>query len=33
VKAHVSHSFGELGVQSRAEAVAAALQRGILPAR
>jgi DNA-binding NarL/FixJ family response regulator len=33
VKAHISHIFDKLGVQSRAEAVAAALQRGILPLR
>jgi len=30
VKAHISHIFDKLGVQSRAEAVAAALQRGIV---
>jgi len=33
VKAHISHIFDKLGVQSRAEAVAAALLRGILPLR
>ena len=31
VKSHISHIFGKLGVQSRAEAVAAALQRGVVP--
>jgi DNA-binding NarL/FixJ family response regulator len=31
VKTHISHIFGKLGVQSRAEAVAVALQRGIVP--
>jgi DNA-binding NarL/FixJ family response regulator len=31
VKAHMSHIFDKLDVQSRAEAVAAALQRGIVP--
>jgi DNA-binding NarL/FixJ family response regulator len=31
VKSHISHIFGKLRVQSRAEAVAAALQRGIVP--
>jgi DNA-binding NarL/FixJ family response regulator len=31
VKSHISHIFGKLGVQSRAEAVAVALQRGIVP--
>jgi DNA-binding NarL/FixJ family response regulator len=31
VKAHVSHIFDKLDVQSRAEAVAVALQRGIVP--
>jgi len=31
VKAHLSHIFNKLGVQSRAEAVAAALQRGLVP--
>lgn len=30
VKSHISHIFGKLGVQSRAEAVAAALQRGMV---
>jgi DNA-binding NarL/FixJ family response regulator len=30
VKSHISHIFGKLNVQSRAEAVAAALQRGLL---
>ena len=30
VKSHISHIFGKLGVQSRAEAVAAALQRGLV---
>jgi DNA-binding NarL/FixJ family response regulator len=31
VKSHLSHIFNKLQVQSRAEAVAAALQRGIVP--
>jgi DNA-binding NarL/FixJ family response regulator len=31
VKAHISHIFTKLGVQSRAEAVAVALQRGLVP--
>jgi DNA-binding NarL/FixJ family response regulator len=31
VKTHVGHIFGKLGVQSRAEAVAVALQRGLVP--
>lgn len=31
VKSHLSHIFGKLNVQSRAEAVAVALQRGIVP--
>jgi DNA-binding NarL/FixJ family response regulator len=31
VKSHLSHIFGKLNVQSRAEAVAAALQRGLVP--
>lgn len=31
VKSHLSHIFDKLQVQSRAEAVAAALQRGIVP--
>ncbi|HEX9440241.1 MAG TPA: response regulator transcription factor [Roseiflexaceae bacterium] len=31
VKSHISHIFGKLGVQSRAEAVAVALQRGMVP--
>lgn len=31
VKSHISHIFVKLGVQSRAEAVSAALQRGIVP--
>jgi len=31
VKSHISHIFGKLGVQSRAEAVAIALQRGMVP--
>lgn len=31
VKSHVSRIFTKLGVQSRAEAVAAALQRGLVP--
>lgn len=31
VKAHISHIFNKLGVQSRAEAVAVALQRGLIP--
>jgi DNA-binding NarL/FixJ family response regulator len=30
VKAHVSHIFGKLGVQSRTEAVTVALQRGLV---
>jgi DNA-binding NarL/FixJ family response regulator len=30
VKSHISHIFAKLGVQSRAEAVSAALQRGLL---
>lgn len=30
VKSHLSHIFGKLGVQSRAEAVAVALQRGLV---
>jgi DNA-binding NarL/FixJ family response regulator len=30
VKSHISHIFGKLGVQSRAEAVAIALQRGVV---
>lgn len=33
VKTHVSHIFAKLQVQSRAEAVAVALQRGIVPLR
>lgn len=33
VKSHLSHIFGKLGVQSRAEAVAVALQRGLVPMR
>lgn len=33
VKTHVSHIFAKLLVQSRAEAVAVALQRGIVPMR
>ena len=31
VKSHISHIFGKLGVQSRAEAVGVALQRGLVP--
>ncbi len=31
VKSHISHLFSKLGVQSRAEAVSAAMQRGLLP--
>ena len=31
IKAHISHIFNKLGVQSRAEAVAVALQRGLVP--
>lgn len=31
VKSHISHIFGKLNVQSRAEAVAVALQKGIVP--
>jgi DNA-binding NarL/FixJ family response regulator len=31
IKTHLSHIFGKLRVQSRAEAVAAALQRGLVP--
>lgn len=31
VKSHMSHIFSKLGVQSRAEAVATALQRGLIP--
>ena len=31
VKSHISHIFGKLNVQSRAEAVAVALQTGIVP--
>ncbi|MBI4673285.1 MAG: response regulator transcription factor [Chloroflexi bacterium] len=31
IKSHLSHIFSKLQVQSRAEAVAAALQRGIVP--
>jgi DNA-binding NarL/FixJ family response regulator len=31
IKSHISHIFGKLGVQSRAEAVAVALQRGMVP--
>ena len=30
VKSHISHIFSKLGVQSRAEAVSAAMQRGLL---
>ncbi|MFM2031266.1 MAG: hypothetical protein RLZZ297_31 [Chloroflexota bacterium] len=33
IKTHVSHIFAKLQVQSRAEAVAVALQRGIVPLR
>ncbi len=31
VKSHISHIFAKLGVQSRAEAVSTAMQRGLLP--
>jgi DNA-binding NarL/FixJ family response regulator len=31
IKTHLSHIFSKLGVQSRAEAVAVALQRGLVP--
>lgn len=31
IKTHLSHIFGKLHVQNRAEAVAAALQRGLVP--
>jgi DNA-binding NarL/FixJ family response regulator len=31
IKTHISRIFGKLGVQSRAEAVAVALQRGLVP--
>jgi DNA-binding NarL/FixJ family response regulator len=31
VKSHISHIFSKLGVQSRAEAVGVALQRGLVP--
>jgi DNA-binding NarL/FixJ family response regulator len=31
VKSHISHIFGKLGVQNRAEAVSAAVRRGLLP--
>lgn len=31
VKSHISHIFGKLNVQSRAEAVSVALQRGLVP--
>ncbi len=31
IKSHISHIFDKLGVQSRAEAVAVALQRGLVP--
>lgn len=31
IKTHLSHIFGKLRVQNRAEAVAAALQRGLVP--
>jgi DNA-binding NarL/FixJ family response regulator len=33
IKTHISRIFDKLGVQSRAEAVAAALQRGLVPLR
>jgi DNA-binding NarL/FixJ family response regulator len=33
VKSHISHIFDKLDVQSRAEAVAVALQRGLVPLR
>jgi len=32
VKSHLAHTYDKLGVQSRTEAIAAARQRGILPA-
>ena len=31
VKSHISHIYGKLGVQNRAEAVTVAMQRGLLP--
>ncbi len=31
IKTHISRIFGKLDVQSRAEAVAVALQRGLVP--
>ena len=31
VKSHISHIFSKLGVQTRAEAVSVAMQRGLLP--
>ncbi|MFZ1471841.1 MAG: LuxR C-terminal-related transcriptional regulator, partial [Anaerolineae bacterium] len=31
IKTHLSHIFGKLGVQSRAEAVATALRRRLVP--
>lgn len=31
IKSHLSHIFGKLGVQSRAEAVSVALSRGLVP--
>ena len=31
IKSHISHIFDKLDVQSRAEAVAVALQRGLVP--
>ena len=30
IKSHISHIFAKLGVQNRAEAVSAAMQRGLL---
>jgi DNA-binding NarL/FixJ family response regulator len=33
VKSHISHIFDKLGVQSRAEAVTVALQRGLVSIR
>jgi DNA-binding NarL/FixJ family response regulator len=33
IKSHISHIFGKLGVQSRAEAVSSAVQRGLLQLR
>ncbi len=33
IKSHISHIFGKLGVQNRAEAVSSAVQRGLLQLR